>query len=77
VDHKRDPEQTAIDCVGQAPALLAPLGVTRAEATPTVLAYLADLAVRYLSDRQEQAGARLGAPRRWLIPALLAGLDGL
>jgi hypothetical protein len=77
VDHKRDPERTALDCVGQAPALLAPLGVTRAEATPTVLAYLADLAVRYLSDRQEQAGARLGAPRRWLIPALLAGLDGL
>ena len=36
----------------------------------SALLYLADLSVRYLADRQEQAGAALGAPRRWLLPAL-------
>jgi len=72
-----DPRQAARDCVTQAPRLLDPLGVVPAEAQLTVLLYLADLAVRYLSDRQEQAGARLGAPRRWLLPALTAGLGNL
>ncbi len=72
----RDPRQAASDCVRQAPELLDPLGIPPSEARLTVLVYLADLAVRYLSDRQEQAGARLGAPRRWLVPALQAGLRG-
>jgi hypothetical protein len=34
--------------------------------------YLADLATRYLVDRQAKAGARLGAPGQWLIPAFVA-----
>jgi hypothetical protein len=71
-----DPARVAGQSVDQAPALLAPFGVPPAEARLTALAYLAELSVRYLTDRQEEAGARLGAPRRWLLPALEAGLDG-
>jgi len=47
------------------------------EARLTALLYLADLSVRYLTDRQEEAGAALGAPRRWLLPALKAGIGDL
>ena len=34
------------------------------------LLYLAELSTRYLSDRQAEAGARLGRPGAWLIPAI-------
>src|SRR5258705_250183 len=62
---------------GGAPAALRePLGVAPPRAGLTALAYLADLSVRYLADRQEQAGAPLGAPRRWLLPALAAAVNG-
>ena len=73
----RDPRQAAAACVEQAPALLEPFGLPPAEARLTALVYLADLSVRYLADRQEQAGARLGAPGAWLIPALRTGLGRL
>ena len=36
----------------------------------TARLYLCELSARYLADRQAEAGARLGAPGRWLIPAL-------
>jgi hypothetical protein len=32
--------------------------------------YLADLATRYLVDRQAEAGSPLGAPGKWLLPAI-------
>jgi len=73
----RDPRQAAAACVGQAAALLEPFGLPAAEARLTALVYLADLSVRYLADRQEQAGARFGAPGTWLIPALQAGVSQL
>ena len=41
-----------------------------AEARLTALLYLAELSVRYLADRQAEAGARLGRPGTWLIPAI-------
>lgn len=66
----RDPKAAATACVQDAPALLAPLGVSARQARVTALLYLADLATRYLSDQQAAAGARLGAPGSWLIPAL-------
>ena len=69
-----DPRQAAAACVEQAPELLRPFGLPPAEARLTALVYLADLSIRYLADRQEQAGARLGAPGAWLIPALQAGV---
>jgi len=37
----------------------------------TAALYLTDVATRYLVDRQAQAGAPLGAPGTWLIPALV------
>jgi hypothetical protein len=72
---RRDPAAAAADCVQRGAALLGPFGVTAAEARLTVLLYLVDLSARYLGDRQADAGARLGAPGRWLIPALAAGLE--
>jgi hypothetical protein len=72
ISGRRDPRQAAAECVRRAPALLAPLGVGTDQAQLTALAYLADLSARYLADRQAEAGARLGAPGRWLIPALTA-----
>ncbi|HUC58978.1 MAG TPA: hypothetical protein VMA95_16370 [Streptosporangiaceae bacterium] len=71
-----DPLLVAGQCADEAAGLLAPFGVGRAQARLTALLYLAELSVRYLADRQEEAGARLGAPRRWLLPALEAGVAG-
>jgi hypothetical protein len=71
-----DPARSARQCVERATSLLGPFGIGPAAARLTALAYLAELSVRYLADRQEQTGARLGAPRRWLLPALEAGLRG-
>ena len=45
-----------------APATLAPFGVPADEARLTALLYLVELAVRYLADRQAEAGNRLGRP---------------
>jgi hypothetical protein len=77
VRQSRDPADTAARCVASAPALLDPFGVGPAEARLTALAYLAELSARYLADRQEDAGARLGAPERWLMPAIDAGIGRL
>lgn len=70
VRHRRPPRQAAAAIVTAAPRVLAPFGVPAAEARLTSLLYLADLSVRYLSDRQAEAGARLGRPGSWLIPAI-------
>ncbi len=75
--NRRDPAQAATECVRRAPALLDPFGVPARQARLTALLYLADLSVRYVADRQEQAGARLGAPRKWLLPALAVGISEL
>jgi hypothetical protein len=66
----RDPLEAASDCPGRAAELLAPFGIAPREARLTAALYLADVATRYLVDRQAQAGAPLGAPGTWLIPAL-------
>jgi hypothetical protein len=61
-----------------APDLLAPLSVTRPAAVrATALLYLIDLAVRYLTDRQAEAGARLGVLGSWLLPVLLSTVENL
>jgi hypothetical protein len=49
---------------------LDPFGVAPRPAQVTALLYLVDLAARYLADRQAKAGAPLGAPGTWLIPAV-------
>ncbi len=70
----QDPAAAAAECVAEAPRLLDAFGVGAEQAKLTALAYLADLSVRYLADRQAEAGARLGRPGHWLIPALEAAL---
>jgi hypothetical protein len=67
----RDPLAAATDCIEHAAGLLAPFGIGAAQARLTAALYLADVATRYLVDRQAQAGAPLGAPGTWLIPALV------
>jgi hypothetical protein len=71
----QDPAAAAANCVTLAPALLDPFELAPEQAKLTALAYLADLSVRYLADRQAEAGARLGAPGRWLIPAIEAAIE--
>ncbi|GAA1041733.1 hypothetical protein GCM10009557_66110 [Virgisporangium ochraceum] len=61
-----------------APGLLAPFGVTTPAAfRVTALLYLVDLATRYLTDRQAEAGARLGVLGSWLLPVLLSTVEDL
>jgi hypothetical protein len=66
----REPRAAAADCIQGAPQSLAAFGLDAGEARITATLYLADLATRYLADRQAQAGARLGSPEAWLIPAI-------
>jgi hypothetical protein len=67
---RRNPQSAAAQCVAGAPQLLSPFGVDTPSARVTAILYLADLATRYLVDRQAQAGAPLGAPGGWLLPAI-------
>ncbi len=66
----RDPRRAAACCVDQADRLLAPFGVAGDQARLTCILYLAELATRYLADRQAEAGASLGAVGEWLVPAI-------
>jgi hypothetical protein len=69
-----DPVGAARRLIERAAALLHPFGVGSSEARLTALLYLADLAARFLVDRQEEAGAPLGDPGKWLIPAIAGEL---
>lgn len=71
VTRAADPTSAVLGLVADAPAVLAPMGVAPAEAEPTALLYLVDLAARYMGDQAERAGAALGALGRWLLPTLL------
>jgi hypothetical protein len=64
------PARAASELVRDGGALLEPFGVPPREARLTALLYLAEVAVRYLVDGQEDAGARLGNPGWWLTPAI-------
>ena len=67
---RRTPASAARDLITRAAGLLSPFNVDAREARLTALLYLAELAARDLADRQEDAGARLGSPGVWLIPAM-------
>jgi hypothetical protein len=67
---RRNPQSAAVQCVEGAPQLLSPFGVDAPSARVTAILYLADLATRYLVDRQAQAGSPLGAPGTWLLPVI-------
>lgn len=75
VNHLAEPAQAAGRAVATADAVLAPFGLSGDHARATVLAYLTELACRYLEDRQAEAGARLGDVGRWLLPAILRALE--
>lgn len=77
VARRTDPVAAAARMVRTAPEQLAPLGVAPRAALVTAVLYGADLAARYLADRQLEAGARLGDVGRWLSPALLGGIRDL
>jgi hypothetical protein len=70
VRRRRPPAEAADACVRDAVACLAPFGVPAGEAQLVAILYLAELSARYLADRQAEAGARLGRPGTWLIPAI-------
>jgi hypothetical protein len=70
VRRRRPPTEAAEACVRDAAACLAPFGVPADEARLVAVLYLAELSARYLADRQAEAGARLGQPGTWLIPAI-------
>jgi hypothetical protein len=72
-DAKAAVEQT----VRRAGELLMPFGVPPAGREVTALLYLVDLAVRYLTDRQAEAGARLGVLGTWLLPVLIRRVEEL
>jgi hypothetical protein len=63
--------------VRQAGELLAPFDVAGEVRELTALLYLVDLAVRYLADRQAEAGARLGVLGTWLLPVLIRRVEEL
>ncbi|GGN27474.1 hypothetical protein FHR83_005217 [Actinoplanes campanulatus] len=63
--------------VHRADELLAPFGVAPVAREITTLLYLVDLAVRYLTDRQAEAGARLGVLGTWLLPVLIRRVEEL
>ncbi len=69
---RREPRDVATECPGRAAELIGPVGGDVTQARLTAALYLIELATRYLVDRQDEAGARLGVTRTWLIPAITA-----
>jgi hypothetical protein len=74
---RRDPFTAACGCIERAPQLLAPFQIPARQARVTALLYLAELATRYLVDRQAESGSRSGAPGTWLVPALSRHITSL
>lgn len=72
-----EPRDAANRLVADAAERLAPLGVAPTAALVTALTYCIDLAARYLADRQQEAGARLGDVGTWLVPAIIGGITVL
>jgi hypothetical protein len=68
--HEQPPELVVRRHLAGAGKLLAPFGVPLQDASLVAVLYLAHLAVRYLRDRQAEAGADLGRLDSWLLPAL-------
>lgn len=66
-----DPTSAVLSLLQRAPQLLRPFDINTKTARGVALLYLIDLSVRYLTDRQAEAGAPLGALGRWLLPILL------
>ena len=68
--------RAAADRLLSDPPSLAAFGLDREQARAAAAVYLVEIAVRYLGDRQQEAGARLGDVSAWLLPAVRAAVDG-
>ncbi len=77
VQSGHSPRTAVANLLRSAPALLAGYGVPLGAARPTALLYLIELATRYLTDRQAEAGARLGVLGTWLLPELVTAVGDL
>ncbi|MER7004581.1 hypothetical protein ABT297_16245 [Dactylosporangium sp. NPDC000555] len=78
IGHSPSAGQAVNELVAAAPGLLLPFGVVHRQAVEvTALLYLIDLATRYVTDRQAEAGARLGVLGSWLLPVLVARVEAL
>jgi hypothetical protein len=76
VNRLADPRESARACLAGAGRILTPWGLDGERAPATAATYLVELATRYLADRQDEAGARLGDVGAWLLPAVEAHLTG-
>jgi hypothetical protein len=74
VTHLADPGESAARSLVTAGVVLEPFGLSTEQVRATGVAYLAELAARYLADRQSEAGARLGDVGTWLLPAVAGAL---
>ena len=72
-----DAKEAVEATVRRSAELLAPFGVPADGREATALLYLVDLATRYLTDRQAEAGARLGVLGTWLLPVLIRRVEEL
>jgi hypothetical protein len=75
VSHLADPARSAARSLSSAGSVLEPFGLSPEQARATSVCYLAELATRYLADRQVEAGARLGDVGAWLLPAIDTAVD--
>jgi hypothetical protein len=75
VNRLADPSESARRSLASAPTVLEPFGVTAEHARVTTVCYFAELATRYLADRQAEAGARLGDVGGWLLPVIGSAVD--
>lgn len=73
----RPHDEAVRDTLNAAPELLRPFGHDDDTAGPVALLYLCDIAVRYLRDRQDEAGAAAGRVEDWLLPELLGRVERL
>lgn len=65
-----EPAAAAETVLAEAGGMLAPFGIEPDRAGLVAALYLTELAARYVSDGQAEAGARLGEVGTWLLPAL-------
>jgi hypothetical protein len=75
VGGRTDAEAAAEAAVSQAPVILPPLGVDPAGARLVAMLYLIEIGIRYLHDRQADAGGRRGKIDTWLLPVLSRHTD--
>jgi hypothetical protein len=72
-----DPKAAMTQTIERAAPLLAEFRVPVESVRPTALLYFADIGVRYLTDRQAEAGTRLGRVEQWLLPVLIDEVERL